>query len=65
MGKPKGMLQILWEREFIDLSKKVRDTTVKSKKTHKDSDKIVPGSSLKALCQNLPDFKVELTVLQF
>ena len=59
------MLQILWERGFIDSNKSVRDYSTNGKKSHKDSNKIIPGSSLKELIQNLPDFKEELTLLQF
>ena len=59
------MLQLLWEREWIDPSKNVRDYTVNGKKIKKNSDEIIPGSSLKKLIKNLPDFKEEITLLQY
>jgi hypothetical protein len=59
------MLQLSWERGWIDPSKNVRDYTVNGKKIKKNSDEIIPGSSLKKLVKNLPDFKEEITLLQF
>ena len=64
-GKPKGMLQVLWERGFIDPDKNVREYTLNGKKINKDSDDIVASSSLKQLITALPDFQSELTLLQF
>ena len=65
MHKPKGMLQILWERGFIDPEKGVSDYAINGKKIRKGDDDIIPGSNLKNLIDNLPDFKEELTLLQY
>ena len=65
LNKPKGMMQVLWERGWIDPSKSVRDYTVNGKKMNKNAKDIIPGSSLKELIRNLPDFKEEITLLQF
>ena len=35
------------------------------KKSNQDSNEIIPGSSLKQAIQNLPDFKEEVTLLQY
>ena len=59
------MLQILWERGWIDESKVVRFYTTNGKKIRKDDAKIIEGSSLKQLISNLPSFKKEITLLQF
>ena len=63
--KPKGMLQILWERGWIDPSKSVRDYSINGKKIHKDSNDIIPGLNLRQLISDLPDFKAELILLQY
>ena len=63
--KPKGMIQILWERGFINPNKSVREYTVNGRKRNKDNNNIIPGTSLRELVQNLPDFKIESTFLQF
>ena len=67
MSKQKGMLQVLWERGFIDpsLSKSevAKRYTVDGKK-NKDGE-INEGSSLKEMIMNLPDFKQEQTLLQY
>ena len=65
MHKPKGSLQILWERGFIDPETSVRDYAVNGKKVNKTDKSIIPGSSLKELIESLPDFNEELTLLQF
>ena len=59
------MLQVLWERGWIDPSKSVREYTVNGKKSNTNNEEIIPGSSLKELMQNLPDFKEEITLLQY
>ena len=61
------MIQILWEkRGWIDPSKNVRDYSVNGKKVvKKGGDSIIPGSNLKQLINDLPDFREELTLLQF
>ena len=65
IGKAKGMIQILWERGWIDPSKNVSEYSVNGKKIRKGENAIVPGSSLKKLVDDLPDFKEEITLLQF
>ena len=47
-GKPKGMLQVLWERGFIDPDKKESDYTVCGKKD--DFQNLIPTQ----VCENLP-----------
>ena len=60
-GKGKGLLQILWERGWIDESKlkeyKVRVTD--------DAGIIIPEYSLTTLMENCTDFKNEMTQLEF
>ena len=63
--KPKEMMQILWERGFIDPNKSVRDYTLNGRKSIKGDNNIIPGTSLRELVRNLPDFKTETTLLQF
>ena len=67
MHKPKGLLQILWERGYInpDLSGKecVRHYALNGKKDANGD--INPETNLKETVSNLPDFKKELTLLQF
>ena len=41
------MLQILWERGWIDPTKDVREYTISGKIINKESKDIVPGLSLK------------------
>jgi len=59
-GKPKEMLQVMWERGFVDESKlqcykiKVLD----------DSGEIVPQFSLEYMVQNCPDFLDEMSQLE-
>jgi hypothetical protein len=50
VGKPKGMLQMLWERGFIDPSRAVD---------------LIPGTSLRMMMSSLMDFIEEETLLQF
>lgn len=61
-GKAKGMLQILWERGFID-SNKLDQYTVDGRKD--DYGNLIPETSLKHLMEQLPDFQDEPTLLQF
>ena len=63
LGKPKGMLQLLHERGFIDPTKNISFYTVKGKKDANGNT--IQGSSLRTLVSNLPDFKKEMTLLQF
>ncbi len=53
-GKPKGVLQILWERGFIDPAKKKEDHTIDGKKDALGT--VDPGTSLKRLMRLLTDF---------
>ena len=62
-GKPKGMLQILWERGFVDPSKKKEDYTLQGKKDA--FGKVNPETSLKHLMSLLTDFIEEETLLQY
>ena len=63
-SKPKGMLQILWERGFINPNNfEINNYTVNGKKDEKGD--IVESSNLKALIANLPVFKSEITMLQY
>ena len=61
------MLQIIWERRFInpELNNKevVRNYSVNGKKG--DDGIVIPSTNLKEIISNLPDFKQELTLLQF
>ena len=62
-GKPKGLLQILWERGLIDttkLSQYTKDGT-KDKKTGKIDRKF----SLRRMMQQCTDFRNEETALQY
>ena len=59
------MLQILWERGYINSEKDVRFYSVNGEKINKDSKEIIAGTSLKQIVDRLPDFKEELTLLQF
>ena len=66
VGKPKGMMQVLWERGFLNPSKSSNELMrlyrfKKDKQTKQD----IPGSSLIEIIENLPDFKTELTLLQY
>ena len=66
-GKQKGMLQILWERGFIDpmLTREevVRKYSVNGKKD--EDGNMIDGTSLKQMVASLPDFKNEVTLLQY
>jgi hypothetical protein len=62
-GKPKGMLQILWERGFIDPAKKKEDYTIHGKKDAFGN--VNPDTSLKRLMSLLTDFIQEETLLQY
>jgi hypothetical protein len=62
-GKPKGMLQILWERGFVDPEKqKEGDCTVDGKKDAFGN--VILETSLKHLMSLLVDFIEEETLLQ-
>ena len=61
-GKPKGMLQILFERGFID-PLRFSEYTVDGKNDAFGNH--VPDTSLKYLMEQLPDFQDEETLLQY
>jgi hypothetical protein len=61
MDKPKGMLQMLWERGFIDVTK-LQQYTVDGKKDVYGV--LVPNTSLKFMVSNLLDFEEEESLLQ-
>jgi len=67
MGKPKGMLQVLWERGFIDpaieLSKVEAFYTNDGKKDAFGN--LIPGTSLRKMMSSLIDFINEETLLQY
>jgi hypothetical protein len=64
MGKPKGMLQILWERGFIDPS--IEDPEKHYTLDGKDGDGAVDESrSLKYLIRHCYDFDHEQTMMQY
>ena len=60
-GKAKGMMQVLWERGFIDESKKKEYTLAGSKDEFGVVNK---NTSLKYLLENLIDFVEEESLLQ-
>ncbi len=63
VGKPKGMLQVLWERGFIDPAKGWNDYTLNRKKDNFGN--IIFATSVKSLTQSLLDFLEEETLLQY
>ena len=67
INKGKGLLQILWERGFIDLSLSSKEIMKKYSVSGKkdDNNNIIEGTSLKDIIMNLPDFKQEKTLLQY
>jgi len=62
VGKPKGMLQILWERGWIDETK-IQDYTVNGKKDALGST--INETSLRYLLGNCEDFINEESMLQY
>jgi len=60
-GKPKGMLQVLWERGFID-EKNLNQYTVTGRKD--EMGILQPETSLKFLLGNCLDFEEEESLLQ-
>ena len=63
LGKPKGMLQVLWERGLINPNIPLQKYKIRG---HKDATtgKIVEGTSLRELMQKQLDFQTERTYLQ-
>ena len=62
VNKPKGMLQILYERGFLD-RKKINSYTIEGKQD--EYGHTVPGTSLKEMMTSLLDFAEEETLLQY
>ena len=63
LGKPKGMLQILFERGFIDPSRPISFYTVDGRKDNLGT--VIPDTALRGLMLAQPDFIQEETLLQF
>ena len=61
VGKPKGMLQVLWERGFINEGN-LQQYTVDGKKDAYGV--LIPNTSLKLMVSNLQDFEEEESLLQ-
>ena len=63
VGEAKGLMQVLYERGWIDAQKKVNKhyTMAGSKDLFGN---IIPGTNLKELMENAPDFLNEVTLLQ-
>ena len=66
LGKPKGMLQVLWERGFIDpdISVEQRWNKYPEKGLKDNLGQVIPGTALKEIIANLKDFAEEKTLLQ-
>ena len=62
-GKPKGMLQILWERGWIDEEKPPDYYTIDGRKDVYGN--IIPSTSLKLMITRQMDFVQEETLLQY
>ena len=60
-GKPKGMMQVLWERGFIDKNNLQQYTLDGKKDGHGN---LRPETSLKHLLANCIDFEEEESLLQ-
>ena len=67
-GKVKGMMQVLWECGILDMSmssKELMRLYSKEFKKDKHTKQNIPGTSMKELVSNLPDFKNKFTLLQY
>ena len=62
-GKSKGMLQVLWERGFIDPEKTDQDYTVNGEKDGFGNG--IEGTSLRKMVESLLDCVQEETLLQY
>jgi hypothetical protein len=62
-GKPKGLLQVLWERGFLDENKPVNCYTVDGRKSPSTGE-IDNTCSLRHMIRGCPDFKEEETALE-
>ena len=63
VNKPKGMLQILYERGFLEPTRSMKTYTLDGKKD--EYGHVVPETSLKELISSLLDFQNEETLLQY
>ncbi len=68
VGKPKGLLQVLWERGWIDPSKPLESYTVNGKKDHFDSKGNLKADfeafALKNLMGKCEDFRTETSAME-
>jgi hypothetical protein len=66
IGKPKGMLQTLWERGCVDPAiEPMRAESFCTNDGKKDAfGNLIPGTSLKTMMSSLIDFVQEETLLQ-
>jgi hypothetical protein len=62
-GQPKGMLQVLWERGFVDGSQSEKHYTIEGRKDQVGN--IDPETSVKMMMQRQMDFIEEETLLQY
>ena len=62
-GQPKGMLQVLWERGFIDASKSEKYYTIEGRKDQFGN--INSETSVKMMMEKQMDFVEEETLLQY
>ena len=62
-GQPKGMLQVLWERGFIDGTKSEKYYTIEGRKDQFGN--IDPATSVKMMLERQMDFIEEETLLQY
>ena len=67
-NKAKGMLQVLFERGLIDASMSKQEVlryyTIDGRKDNITGN-LLPGTSLRKMIADLPDFKSEITLLQY
>jgi hypothetical protein len=62
-GQPKGMLQVLWERGFVDGSKSEKYYTIEGRKD--EFGNVDPTTSCKMMMEQQIDFIEEETLLQY
>ena len=61
MGKPKGMFQILYERDFLEPNKPLNLYTLVGKKD--EYGHVLPGTSFEEMINTLIDFQDEEILL--
>ena len=64
-GKPKGMLQILWERGFIEQEPSKAESFYTNDGKKDAFGNLIPGTSLRKMMSELIDFIQEETLLQY